>query len=53
MHTSPTYLVAQEHINDLLREARRTQQSAQLRRNRRLTFAAPRLRLRRPRTATA
>lgn len=53
MHTSPTYLAAQEHINDLLREARRSQQSAQLRRKRRLTFALPRLRVSRRRTATA
>jgi len=53
MHTNLTYLVAQQHNDDLLREARRAQQSAQLRRKRRLTFAAPRLRLRRPRTATA
>jgi hypothetical protein len=53
MQTSLTYLVAQEHTNDLLREARRAQQSAQLRRRRRLTFALPRLRVSRRRTATA
>ncbi len=53
MIASPTYLVAQEHVNDLLREARRAQQSAQLRRKRRVTLAVPRLRLRRRRVATA
>lgn len=51
MPTTHTYLLAQEHINDLLREARRAQRSAQIRSKRRLTFALPRLRL--PRAATA
>jgi hypothetical protein len=53
MTTSPIYLVAQQHINDLLREARHAQQSAQLRPKRRLTIALSRLRRRRPRAATA
>ena len=53
MYTTMTYLLAQEHINDLRREARDAQPAAQLRRTRRLSLAPPRLRLRRPRPATA
>ncbi|MGH2885042.1 MAG: hypothetical protein ACRDPA_20455 [Solirubrobacteraceae bacterium] len=53
MTTTTTHLVAQEHINDLLREARRAQTAAPLRRKRRLMLTPRRLRLSRPRTATA
>jgi hypothetical protein len=40
--TSLTYLVAQEHINDLLREADRNRRAAEVRPSRRSTLAAPR-----------
>ena len=53
MNTTMTYLFAQEHINDLRREARDAQLAAQLRRKRRLTLTPPRLRLRRLRPAAA
>ena len=53
MTNTLTHAVGQEHINDLLREARRAQTAAQLPRKRRLTLTPPRLRVPRRRTATA
>jgi len=40
--TSLTYLAAQEHINDLLREAKHSRRAAEVRRSRRSTLATPR-----------
>jgi hypothetical protein len=43
MSTTITRLAAQEHINDLLREAHDARRRAEVRRPRRIRFAAPRL----------
>ena len=40
--TSPSYLAAEEHINDLLREAEHSRRAAEVRRSRRSTLATPR-----------
>jgi hypothetical protein len=40
--TSITHLVAQEHINDLLREAEHSRRAAEVRPSRRSTLSAPR-----------
>jgi hypothetical protein len=53
MTNTLTHALGQEHINDLLREARRAQTAAQLPRKRRLTLTPRRLRFFRPRSATA
>ena len=47
--TTLTHLVAQEHINDLLREAERCQRVAEARRSRRFTLWSPSRFARRPR----
>jgi len=52
--TSLTYLVAQEHINDLMRDAERRRGIAGARSPRRVRLSIPRIFARRaPKTATA
>ena len=52
--TALTYIVAQEHINDLMRDAERSRRGAEARSPRRVRLSIPRVFTRRvPRTATA